>query len=101
MIADFLIRPYTCAIIAIAVILFLAVDELEPNRRVAFVLQCAILATGGLPDSTDAKAMAGAAYAVESGDRRRCAQRCAIVAVSGTPLPYHEHGSGTPPYLGG
>jgi len=26
-IADFLIRPYTCAIIAIAVILFLAVDE--------------------------------------------------------------------------
>ena len=47
MIADFLIRPYTCAIIAIAVILFLAVDELEPNRRVAFVLQCAILATGG------------------------------------------------------
>jgi len=45
-IADFLIRPYTCAIIAIAVILFLAVDELEPNRRVAFVLQCAILATG-------------------------------------------------------
>jgi hypothetical protein len=44
---DFLLRPYTCAIIAIAVILFLAVDELEPNRRVAFVLQCAILATGG------------------------------------------------------
>jgi len=48
MIADFLIRPYTCAIIAIAVVLFLVIDELEPYRRVAFVLQCAILATGGV-----------------------------------------------------
>ncbi len=47
MIADFLIRPYVCAIIAISVILFLAVDELEPNRRLAVILQCAILATGG------------------------------------------------------
>ncbi len=43
---DFLVRPYVCAIIAIAVILFLAVDELEPNRRIAFFLHCAILATG-------------------------------------------------------
>ncbi len=47
MIADFLTRPYVCAIIGVAVILFLAVDELEPNRRVAFILQCAILVTGG------------------------------------------------------
>jgi hypothetical protein len=44
--SDFLIRPHVCAIIAIAVILFLAVDELEPNRRLAFILHCAILATG-------------------------------------------------------
>ncbi len=47
MIADFLIRPYVCAIVAIATVLFLAVDELEPNRRLAVFLQCAILATGG------------------------------------------------------
>ena len=44
--SDFLIRPHVCAVIAIAVILFLAVDELEPNRRLAFILHCAILATG-------------------------------------------------------
>jgi len=47
MIADFLIRPYVCAIVAIATVLFLVVDELEPNRRLAVILQCAILATGG------------------------------------------------------
>ena len=40
---DFLIRPYVCAIIAISVILFLAVDELEPNRRLAIILQFATL----------------------------------------------------------
>lgn len=44
---NFLFRPYVCAIIAISVILFLAVDELEPNRVLAFILQCVILATGG------------------------------------------------------
>ena len=44
---DYLFGSYVCAIIAIAAILFLAVDELEPNRRLAVILQCAILGTGG------------------------------------------------------
>ena len=44
---DLLAGLYICAIIAIATILFLAIDELEPNRRLAVILQCAIVATGG------------------------------------------------------
>jgi hypothetical protein len=44
---DFLARLYICAIIVIGACLFLAVDGLEPNRRLAVVLKCAILAAGG------------------------------------------------------
>jgi hypothetical protein len=44
---DLLARLYICAILAIATILFLAIDELEPNRRLAVILRCAILATRG------------------------------------------------------
>jgi hypothetical protein len=47
MTVDFLGRLYICGIIAIGVLLFLAVDELEPNPRLAAVFKCAILATGG------------------------------------------------------
>ena len=45
---DYLLRTYVCgALTALGVILFFAVDELEPNRRLAIILQCAILGTGG------------------------------------------------------
>jgi len=47
MTADLLPRIYICAVIVIGACLFLAVDELEPNRRLAVVLRCAILAAGG------------------------------------------------------
>ena len=48
MLTDYLLHPYNiCAITALGVILFLAIDELEPNRRLAVMLQCALLTTGG------------------------------------------------------
>ena len=47
MTVDYLARLYICAIIIIGTCLYLAVDWLEPNRRLAIVLKCAILATGG------------------------------------------------------
>jgi hypothetical protein len=43
---DFLARLYICAISIIGACLFLAVHELEPNRRLGVVFKCAILATG-------------------------------------------------------
>jgi hypothetical protein len=45
MLIDFLMRVHVCVIIAIGTCLFLAVHELD--RRLAVVLQCAIIATGG------------------------------------------------------
>ena len=48
MLTNYLLRPYNiCGITCLSIILFLAVDELEPNRRLAVILQCALLATGG------------------------------------------------------
>ena len=44
---DLLARLYICAIIVIAASLLLAVDEFEPNPRLAIILKWAILATGG------------------------------------------------------
>jgi hypothetical protein len=38
---------YSSAIIVVGVFLFVAVDWLEPNRRLALVFKCAILAAGG------------------------------------------------------
>jgi hypothetical protein len=38
---------YASAIILIGAFLFGAVEYLEPNRRLAIVLKCAILAAGG------------------------------------------------------
>ena len=38
---------YVSAIILVAALLFAAVGRLEPNRRLAIALQCAILAAGG------------------------------------------------------
>jgi hypothetical protein len=38
---------YISAIIFVGAFLFVAVDWLEPNRRLAIVFKCAILATGG------------------------------------------------------
>jgi hypothetical protein len=47
MIDDFLIRLYICEVIIIGACLFLAVDKLEPNRRLAIVLKCVIVVVGG------------------------------------------------------
>jgi len=47
MIDDFLTRLYVCGIIVMGICLFLAVDEFEPNQRLAVVLKDAILAIGG------------------------------------------------------
>jgi hypothetical protein len=48
MLMEYLLRTYICcAITALGVILFFAVDELEPDRRLAVILQCALLAAGG------------------------------------------------------
>ncbi len=44
MTVDFLARLYICAIIIIGACLFLAVDELEPNRRIGIAFKCATLA---------------------------------------------------------
>ena len=38
---------YISAIILVGAFLFVAVDWLEPNRRLAIVFKCAILAAGG------------------------------------------------------
>jgi hypothetical protein len=38
---------YVSAIIIVCACLFAAVDWLEPNRRLAIVFKCAILAAGG------------------------------------------------------
>jgi hypothetical protein len=38
---------YISAIIFVGAFLFFAVDWLEPNRRLAIVFKCAILAAGG------------------------------------------------------
>jgi hypothetical protein len=38
---------YVSAIVIVAAFLFAAVDWLEPNRRFAVILKCAILAAGG------------------------------------------------------
>jgi hypothetical protein len=38
---------YISAIIFVGAFLFVAVDWLEPNRRLAIVFKCAILAAGG------------------------------------------------------
>jgi hypothetical protein len=38
---------YVSAIIFVAAFLFAAVEWLEPNRRLAIVFKCAILAAGG------------------------------------------------------
>ena len=46
MTVDYLARLYICAIIVVGTCLYLAVDGLEPCR-LAVVLKCAILATGG------------------------------------------------------
>ena len=46
MTVDFLVRLYICAIIVIGACLFLVVDGLEPNRRLAVVFKCAIVAAG-------------------------------------------------------
>ena len=40
-------RLYIRAIIIIGVFLFAAVDWLEPNRRLAIVFKCAIIAAAG------------------------------------------------------
>lgn len=44
MTVDLLMGLYVCAIIAIGVCLFLAVDDLEPNRSLAAIFKCAIVA---------------------------------------------------------
>jgi hypothetical protein len=44
---DYLLRLYICAIIVIGACLFLVVDELEPNRRLAVIFKCAIVAASG------------------------------------------------------
>jgi hypothetical protein len=44
---DFLLRLYICAIIVIGASLFLVVDELEPNPRLAVIFKCAIVAASG------------------------------------------------------
>jgi hypothetical protein len=44
---EYLARLYICAIFVIGACLFLAVDKLEPNRRLAMVLKCVILVAGG------------------------------------------------------
>ena len=38
---------YISAICFVGAFLFVAIESLEPDRRVALVLKCAILATGG------------------------------------------------------
>ena len=38
---------FTSAIIILGAFLFAAVERLEPNPRIAIILKCAILATGG------------------------------------------------------
>ena len=38
---------YVAAIILLGAFLFAAVDWLEPNRRLAIIFKCAILAAGG------------------------------------------------------
>jgi hypothetical protein len=42
-----LVLLYISAIIYVGAILFAAVDRLEPNRRLAIIFKCAILAAGG------------------------------------------------------
>jgi hypothetical protein len=42
-----LVFVYISAISSIGAFLFVAVDRLEPNRRLALVFKCAILAAGG------------------------------------------------------
>lgn len=42
-----LARLYIWAIILIGAFLFAAVEWLEPNRRLAVVLKCALIAAGG------------------------------------------------------
>ena len=42
-----LVFVYILAISSVGAFLFVAVDRLEPNRRVALVFKCAILAAGG------------------------------------------------------
>jgi hypothetical protein len=38
---------FILAIIILGALLFAAVERLEPNTRIAIILKCAILATGG------------------------------------------------------
>jgi hypothetical protein len=42
-----LISVYVSVIILVAAVLLTAVDWLEPNRRLAIIFKCAILAAGG------------------------------------------------------
>jgi hypothetical protein len=42
-----IVRLYVLAICFAGAFLFVAVDRLEPNRRFALVLKCAILTAGG------------------------------------------------------
>jgi hypothetical protein len=44
---DALARIYLLAISFTGAFLFMAVEKIEPNRRFALVLKCAILAAGG------------------------------------------------------
>jgi hypothetical protein len=39
---------YVVIVILVAALLFEAVGRLEPNRRLAIILKCAILAAGGM-----------------------------------------------------
>ena len=42
-----LARLYICAIILIGAFLFAAVERLKPNRRLAVIFKCALIAAGG------------------------------------------------------
>ena len=48
MTVDLLLSLHICIILVIGACLYLAVDNLEPNRRLAAIFKCAILATGGV-----------------------------------------------------
>jgi hypothetical protein len=39
---------YICTIVFVGTFLFVAIDWLEPNPRLAFIFKCALLAAGGV-----------------------------------------------------
>ena len=78
-----LVLLYSSAIIVVGVFLFIAVDWLEPNHRLALVFKCAILAAGGAVIARVALTLDD--FFTQFAEQRASEQEAAQIAPRGCP----------------